>query len=65
MSVSSGRGQSLPPLVPRLLLMNCSRVILRFTCLLCRSVLSMMMEYDSTYTESESATTPSVALEHA
>ena len=48
-----------------MLLMNCSRVILRFTCLLCRSVLSMMMEYDSTYTESESATTPSVALEHA
>ena len=37
-------GQSSPPFVPRLLRMNCSRVILRLTCGLCWSVLSMMME---------------------
>mmetsp|Transcript_9113 Transcript_9113/g.41364 ORF Transcript_9113/g.41364 Transcript_9113/m.41364 type:complete len:227 (-) Transcript_9113:2194-2874(-) len=38
------RGQSEPPLVPRLLRTNCSRVILFLTCGLCWSVLSMMME---------------------
>ena len=38
------RGQSEPPLVPRLLRTNCSNVILFLTCGLCWSVLSMMME---------------------
>ena len=54
----TARGKSAPPFVPRLFRTNWSRVILFFTCGLCWSVLSMMMEYDSTYAASASATSP-------
>ena len=62
---SVARGKSAPPFVPRLFRTNWSKVILFFTCGLCWSVLSMMMEYDSTYAASASATDEGFAAKYA